>query len=62
VVLKTASRDVEEVPGENSYIVLGFDQLQQFVCQENLLFPLSILVGDIRPQEGRLMAQILDAS
>jgi hypothetical protein len=54
LVFKTVSRDAEEVPGANSYILLGF--------QENLLFPSLILVGDIRPQEGRLMAQILDVS
>jgi hypothetical protein len=62
LVLKTASRDAEEVPGANSYILLGFHQLQQFAFQENLMFPSLILVGDIRPQEGRLMAQVLDAS
>jgi hypothetical protein len=41
---KPVTRDVEEVTGENSYILLGYHYLRQFVCQENLLLPLFILV------------------
>ncbi len=58
---KPASRDVEEVHGESSYILLGYHELQQFVCHENLLFPSLILVVAL-PQEVELMAQILDVS
>jgi hypothetical protein len=46
LVLKTASRDAEEVIKVNSYLFLGFHELQQCDYLENLLFPLLALVGD----------------
>jgi hypothetical protein len=61
LVLKTASRDAEEVIKVSSYIFLGFHKLQQCDYLENLLFPLLALVGVYWPQE-RMMEQILDAS
>jgi hypothetical protein len=45
LVLKTASRDAEEVIKESSYIFLGFHKLQQCDCLENLPFPSLALVG-----------------
>jgi hypothetical protein len=41
---KPASRDVEEVPGKFIH-PLGIPLAQEFVCQENLLITLIILVG-----------------
>jgi hypothetical protein len=51
LVLKTASRDAEEVIKVSPYIFLGFHQLQQCDCLENLLFPLLELVGDQAPRK-----------
>ncbi len=51
LVLKTASRDAEEVIKVSSYTFLGFHQLQKFACLENLLFPLLTLVGDQAPRK-----------
>jgi hypothetical protein len=47
LVLKTASRDAEEVIKVSSYLFLGF-------CQENLSFSLLALVGDqaLRKDDG----------
>ncbi len=36
----------------SSYILLGFHQLQQFACLENLLYRLLILVGVLAPRRN----------
>jgi hypothetical protein len=51
LVLKTASRDAEEVIKVRSYIILGFHYLQQCDCLENLPSPLLVLVGDQGPRK-----------
>jgi hypothetical protein len=51
LVLKTASRDAEEVIKVSSYIFLGFHQLGQCDCLENLSFPSLALVGDHAPKK-----------
>jgi hypothetical protein len=51
LVLKTASRDAEEVIKVSSYLFLGFYCLQQFDCLENLLFPLLALLGVLAPRK-----------
>ncbi len=53
--------DAEEVIKVSSYLFLGFHQLRQCDCLENLLFPSLALVGVYWPQE-RMMVQILDMS
>ncbi len=54
LVLKTVSRDAEEVIKVSSYLFLGFHWLQQCSCLENLPFPLLALVGDqaLRKDDG----------
>jgi hypothetical protein len=51
LILKTASRDAEEVIKVSSYNFLGFHQLQQCDYLENLLFPLLALVGVLAPRK-----------
>jgi hypothetical protein len=51
LVLKTASRDAEEVIKVSLYILLGFHLLQQFACLENLPFPALTLVGVMAPRK-----------
>jgi hypothetical protein len=51
LVLKTASRDAEEVIKVSSYLFLGFHELQQCDPLENLLLPLLALVGDQAPRK-----------
>jgi hypothetical protein len=51
LVLKTASRDAGEVIEVSSYIFLGFHQVGQCDCLENLLFPSLALVGVLTPRK-----------
>ncbi len=52
LVLKTASRDAEEVIKVSLYIFLDSISSNNVIVWENLLFPLLALVGDQAPRKG----------
>ncbi len=51
LVLKTASRDAEEVIKVSSYIFWDSISSENLIIWENLLFPLLALVGDQAPRK-----------
>jgi hypothetical protein len=51
LVLKTASRDAEEVIKVSSYLFLGIPLAPTIDCLENLSFPSLALAGDQAPRK-----------